>query len=348
MRLLVEYLRGEGVEQLVVCQPGSELERKCREAGLPFHPLRVLGEADMGAVLKLRALARKTEADILHTHTGCAHSIGLWLKVFRLNIKLVVSRRVDFHAGRNPLSAWKVDAYLAISENVKRVLVSDGVAHERIHVAYSGIDLDRFARLPECDYLRNEFGLGRRELTLGNVAALVDHKDQRTLVLAAGLLPEPGELYEGREFPSWRLFIVGDGELEGELKALARKNGLVERLVFTGRRRDIPAFLNLFDVFVMSSKEEGLGTSVLDAMACSLPVAATRAGGLPEMLDHEKGALLSPPGDFESLARSMASLLASPRLRGEFGEYNRARVRQFDRKNTGRHTVRLYKLLLDR
>jgi glycosyltransferase involved in cell wall biosynthesis len=250
-----------------------------------------------------------------------------------------VSRRVDFPARTNFLSRRKyahpaVTAYIAISENVKKILMSDGIAENRIRVAYSGIDPDRFADLPSASLVRRQYKLGDLPV-IGNIAALVGHKDQATLLRALALL---------KPALAWKCLIVGQGQLESSLKALAYAQlGLSkEQVIFCGFQADVRPFLAAFDIFAMSSSEEGLGTSVLDAMACALPVASTRGGGLPEMIDHERGGLLSPVKEPAALADSLERLLSDANLRRRMGNYNKKRVQDFHFRQTARQTLKVY------
>ena len=187
-----------------------------------------------------------------------------------------------------------------------------------------------------------EFSVSDGELIIGNIAALVDHKDQRTLIEAVHLLKK-----NKRRHP-FKVFIVGEGELRDELTGLANKYNLIEdgTLIFTGFREDVDAFLSLFDIFVLSSKEEGLGTSVLDAMASGLSVCATSGGGIPEMIDDGEGGFLSPVGDAVSLSESLEKLLNNPEKRKIMGLYNKRKVKSFSRQSTCRQTLEVYKKVL--
>ncbi len=342
-------LAEEGIRQCIVAPPGSELANRARQAGITVMEVPILGEIDFLAVSRIRRIAREQGYRLLHAHTAKAHSLGLLARRKQSDLRLIVTRRVDFPARPNFLSRKKyqsrfVDRYIAISENVKRILVQDGISAERISVAYSGIDSAKFKKLPDSKYLAHEFGC-QGYMILGNVAALVDHKDHRTLLEAVGVLEELTDRSDGPE-KHWKLFIVGTGELEGYLKALCDELNLEERVIFTGFRKDIPAFLDLFDVFVMSSKEEGLGTAVLDAMAAGLPVVATAGGGIPEMVDHKKGGLLSPTQGPRKLAESLYYIMSRPGIRKRYGSYNRKRVRDFDFRNTAIQNLEVYKSVL--
>ncbi len=351
---LAQGLRDVGpeIQQLVVGRPDSELQARCEEAGLPFRAVRMGGEWDLLAARRIRNIAREFGANLVHAHTSRAHGLGLMAVRGLPKTKLIVSRRVDFPAGTNFLSRRKylsphVAMYIAISENVKRILMLDGIPEERIRIAYSGIDLERFEKKHDATAigrLRAELGLADETIVFGNVAMLVGHKDQKTLVAATAELARRKD-----QLPAFHVLIAGEGKLRESLEVQADAAGLLEGgfLTFTGYRNDVDDLYGLFDVFVMSSNEEGLGTAVLDAMGYGLPVAATAAGGIPEMIVDGEGGLLSPAEDPGALAENMARLLTDAGLRAKFGNLNRERVKKFSKEATVRDTMAVYREVLE-
>ena len=168
--------------------------------------------------------------------------------------------------------------------------------------------------------MRREFDLPRDALVVGNVAALVAHKGQRHLVEAAALVR--------RRVPRARFVIAGAGELEADLRRQIAASDLQGHVLLAGFRDDIIPLHKGFDIFVMSSITEGLGTSALDAMACGKPLVASRAGGLAEVVAHGETGLLVPPGDAPALAAAIAELLEDEALRRRCGTAGLDRVRQ--------------------
>lgn len=349
---LVSYLKQANIRQFVFGKKHSELEKRCKELGVPYVSLPFLGELDFYTASSLARFIEENQITILHAHTGKAHGTGIltkWL-LQRKNypLKLVVSRRVDFSFKKTSLfpllSSWKyrteiVDHYIAISENVKRVLRADGIPEEKISVIYSGIDLSRYPAVTEKEKLKKELSLAEGEIIIGNVAALVDHKDHRTLIDALAIL-------KTKIGDSWKVLILGEGELRKEIENRIQGYRLQDRVLLLGFRKDVFSFYSLFDIFVMSSKEEGLGTSILDAMVYGLPVVATDGGGIPEIVIHGKGGLLSPVRDSEKLAGNLAYLIRKPVLRKRMGKFNQKYVQKFDYRTTGRKTLELYTQLL--
>ena len=154
----------------------------------------------------------------------------------------------------------------------------------------------------------------------GNVAALVPHKGQRYFIEAAHLVVQ--------KIPDARFVILGEGELREHLEHLVREHHLEKHVLLPGFRTDVIGCIKGFDLFVMSSVTEGLGTSLLDAMACRKAIVGTRAGGIPEVVEDRRTGLLVEPRDSRSLADAMIRLIADAPLRGRMADAGYTRVRE--------------------
>lgn len=340
---LARGLMDKGHQVLVLCPPRSEMASACEAHSIPVRTASMRSELDLLSAYKLSRYLRGFGADVVHFHTARAHTLGLVAaRLARTPVK-VLSRRVDFAVGGNPFSRAKykssVDAVVAITEAVRDVLLRGGVDPERVTVIYSGVDLAKFAAAGDGGRLRAELGIPSSAPLVGAVGALAPHKAQAYLLRAAAKLRA--------EKPEVRYIIAGEGELESELKELARSLGVADLVIFTGFRRDIEAVLAALDVFVLSSVAEGLCTSILDAMLAGVPVVATSVGGVPEIVLDGVCGLLVPPADPEALARGIARVLGDPALKGRLAAGGRERVRDFSIERTVFETERLYKRLLD-
>jgi glycosyltransferase involved in cell wall biosynthesis len=136
-----------------------------------------------------------------------------------------------------------------------------------------------------------------------------------------------------RKYPNVRLAVVGSdypagSGVTGTLKEHARELGILENVVFAGQRSDIASLLAACDVFSLPSFEEPFGLVFAEAMAMKRPVVALTSGGTPEVVEHGKCGLLSPPGDIDALAANLQRLLDDPALRTRFGEFGRGRVEE--------------------
>jgi glycosyltransferase involved in cell wall biosynthesis len=131
-----------------------------------------------------------------------------------------------------------------------------------------------------------------------------------------------------QQLPDTRFVILGEGELRDHLEKQIHEHHLEKHVLLPGFRTDVLGCIKGFDLFAMSSVTEGLGTSLLDAMACARPIVATRAGGIPEIVEDELNGLLVPVRDHHALAAAIVRALKDPSLRTRMGEAGLARANE--------------------
>jgi glycosyltransferase involved in cell wall biosynthesis len=216
---------------------------------------------------------------------------------------------------------------------VATVLTNDGIPADRLAVVHSGINLDAARTAPPYG-VRARLGLADDVPVAVTVGALVPHKDHGTLLHAARRLTD--------RFPNLHWVLAGEGELRGVLEWLRDQLGLADRVHFLGQVARPEGLIAEASVFVMSSREEGLGTSVLDAMARGIPVASTTAGGLGEMLGGGAG-LLVPPANPEALADAIARILSDPALRAALVARAGEAVRHFTAERMAGEVLTVYR-----
>lgn len=333
--LSAQGMAAAGHDVVVACQQGGVLEERAREAGLAVEALSFWGDISPPAVLGLRRLARRLRPQVVHAHDPHAVSASLLAVRLAPRPRLVASRRVDFHL-RGALSRWKYRScqrVIAASRAIAQVLEADGVARQRVHVVYEGVPLRQ--PQPGGREALEALGVPAGAPVVGNVAALTDHKDHGTLLEAMAIVR--------RSLPQARLVIVGDGELRSALEARARGLGLAETVIFAGFRGDLDRLIPAFTVFCLSSHLEGLGTSLLDAMAFGRPIVATAAGGIPEVVvDGVTGRLVSPR-DPAALAAALIAVLGDEPHRDEMGRAGRRRFEEhFTAERMVRETLAVY------
>ena len=341
VRLLMSGLVEHGVAVTLASPDDSELAR--RSASLAIARRTVA--PGLAGIPSLRRAMAGGEFDIVHSHAARAHGAVAFARVGLPRRPChVVSRRVDFAVARDPVSAWKyrhgADAYIAISEGVRRVLLAGGIPETRVCVVMSGIDLGKFDGLRPRDVVRAELGLGPNTLAVGNVAALAPHKAQSDLLHAAAVVLVARD--------DVRFFVVGEGALRAELEALAAGLGIGDRVVFTGFRPDALDLLRAFDLFVMSSYLEGLGTSIMDAQALGVPVVATRTGGIPELVEDGVTGLLAEPRNPEALAGAILRILGDERLRSACADAARVQSSRYDYRTMVYKTLDAYRVLCEK
>lgn len=321
--LTVNGLAEAGHDAMLLAHESGELRRRAGE-GMRFLGFSPRSEFDVQAGWRLASVLEDRRPDVVHAHDPMA--VALVAMAIRMRggddprPLVVASRRVDFHLKRHAFSRWKyghVDVFIAASHTIARILEQDGIEASRIEVVHDGVDVALIDRQPAVD-AHATFWLPHGAPLIGNVAALVPHKGQRHLVDAMALV--------ARELPDARLLILGEGELREALQDQVRDLGLERHVTLAGFRPDALGVMRSFDVFVMSSVTEGLGSAVLEAMVAERAVVGTAAGGIPEVIEDGVTGLLVPPRDPRAMADAIVTLLKAPARRSAMGAAGRARV----------------------
>jgi len=337
--LTVLGLRALGHRAMLVAHAAGELRQRAAE-GLDLIPLAPKTEMDLSAAWRLSRLLKRLRPDVVHAHDP--HGVAMAALALSMSTEpaappLVAARRVDFHIKGNALSRWKyrqVDCFVCASEAIRQMLIADGIPAARAVTIHEGIDLGRVAAAPAAD-LHADLWLPHHAPIVGNVAALVPHKGQRHLIEAAAIVT--------KKVPDARFVIAGEGELRAVLERQIKDHRLEKHVFLAGFRPDILSVHKAFDIFVMSSVTEGLGTSLLDAMACGKPIVATRVGGMPEVVIDGLTGLLVAPRDHEAMADAIVTLLRDDALRTRMGAAGQVRVREkFSAERMVQDTLALY------
>lgn len=325
---------------MIVCRAGEELEKAAKALGHETRSLPFLFEWDPVSALMLN---RWAEGGVVHAHT--AHAAALAALARR---PFVAHRRVDFKSGT--FKYRRASKVVAVSRAIAGVLETDGyegasVVPDALPVtpeecAWAGVPAGRYAP-PTAEEKRAlraalaaEYGVDASGPWVGNLAALVPHKDHETLVAAALLVL--------LKRPQARFLIAGRGPEEERLLAQIKRMGLTGRVLLIGHREDAAAVLKTLDVFCLSSWGEGMGSVLLEAMACGVPVAATTAGGIPEVVEDGATGLLAPPRDAERLAAALLRLLDDKSLASRLSQEARRKLPKFGLTRMAQEMERIY------
>jgi L-malate glycosyltransferase len=203
-------------------------------------------------------------------------------------------------------------------------LIEEGVPDFRIVNIANGIDLARFGAAEPAAPASRDRSKNRRVIT--TVANLRPGKGHDVLLKAAARVV--------RRVPDVQFQIVGDGPRRRELEHLASALRISAQVSFLGHRDDVPAVLEQSDIFAFPSFMEASPNAVIEAMAAGLPIVATRVGGIPEVVEHERNGLLVPPGDDRALASAILRLIERPELATQLADAARQTVHgrfSFDR-----------------
>lgn len=319
---LLEGLRDRSCDNLLVCPPGSAIAQAARAHGLRVTELPLHGDTDLVFIPRLRQLLRRERPDLVHLHSRRGADLLGGIAARLAGIRCVLSRRVD-----NPEpAAWArlkyrlYDRVITISDGIRRVLLTEGVAPERVVCVPSAVDAAPFAHACERDWFLAEFDLPAEARVLGVIAQLIPRKGHRHLFAA---LPELL-----RRHSDLHVICFGQGPLHAELEAAITAASWRRRVRLAGFRTDLARLLPCLYGVVHPAEMEGLGVSLLQAAAAGVPIVASRAGGIPEAVRDGVNGLLVPPGDTGALARALEDLLADPQRAAGFGRRGRELVRQ--------------------
>jgi glycosyltransferase involved in cell wall biosynthesis len=283
--------------------------RRLQKAGI--ETLVIDEPDDRLAVHALADAIADFEPEVIHNHMYRAEVIGT-LAAYHLGergcrrpavLSTVHSSRVRCLEDRNALRQLTplMDRLIAVSRAIERKIVEEGREGAPVSLIYNGVDLQRYNHQQPCCTLHEDYGIDEKSPIVGVVARLEAEKGHRTLLDAW-----PSVL---SSVPDAWLLIVGEGSERNALESQTAELGIAHRVVFTGRREDVPAVTAALDIAVLPSYREAQGLSVLEAMALSRPVVASAVGGIPEMIEDGVSGLLVPAGEPEPLAAAIVRLL---------------------------------------
>lgn len=353
MMYLVKELNRLGHDNTVVCRKGSPLHKAALRKNFKALTLPYLTEWDPVSAFQLRGVLKARPAGglppILHTHTGHTAAVS-WLASAGLDCVRVAHRRVDFVPGSFTarFKYSRAHSVIAISDAVKEILLGAGVPEEKVAVVNSTIDLDdtpwkpgefQAYRSAARAALASELNIPPDAFWAGSLIALVPHKDPENMVRAAALVL--------KEQPHAYFLVAGDGPLKEKTAHLARMLKVQERFILIGYRSDPYKVLAALDLFVLSSCEEGMGSVLVEAMNASLPIVATTAGGITDVVEDGANGLTVPPRDHEALARAALRLMNDAQLRGALAAEAHRRREDFSSPRMAALTLKCYETAIE-
>lgn len=314
--LLAGALGQSGAEQVVITGTGTELAGRLQSSGVRIRTATWKAGLDPRVLWPILQELRRPHA-VLHAHD--AHSLTLSGVCSALTgAPLVVTRRVAF-ALRHRFFWRRADRIIAISSAVRDALLAAGLTAERLIVIPDGVDLAEFDVSRPND-VRTSLNLPETGQLAVSLGGLSSEKAQSTLIAAASLLV--------RDLPGLTWAIVGEGPLRQQLERQIADLGLQGRVRLMGHMDDPHRALAAADVFVLSSTSEGLGSSILAAMALDVPVVATRVGGIPDLLGSGAGIMVAP-GNAAEFAAAVRRVLTDLELRQNLTRRARQELRNF-------------------
>lgn len=306
----------------VTClQEAGAFAARIRSPEVKVHTLGLRPGNDVRLPLRLAALFRRTDTDIVHTRNAEAFFYGVLGARLALRPAVIHSehgRVLPDSPRRMTAQRWLLgltDAAFSVSDQLRRDLIAHlRVPAGRFEVIYNGVDVARIAGADRA-HARQALGAADDEVVIGSVGRLVAVKNYALLVRAFGHL-------SGRV----RLVFIGDGPERARLESLAAATGVAARTSFLGHREDVAGLLVGLDVFVLPSLSEGMSNTLLEAMAAGVPTVASRVGGNGEIVEDGQTGLLFESEDEPALADRLVKLVRDPKRRVELGRAGQERV----------------------
>jgi glycosyltransferase involved in cell wall biosynthesis len=322
-RVLVDLVRNldrRRWRSVVVVPWAGWLLDRLTEHGIEAVELREHGSFDVACLSRITTLARRVNADIIHSHLfGSAVRAGIVARLRGVPAVGTIHGLVDFQASERYRSLklgivrHGLQSLVFVSEPLRQACLESMRLDENLTcVIHNGVDTKRFAPTTDSS-LRSAFGISPDDFVVGCVGRLQPVKSIETFLEAAAILKASA--------PGYRFLVVGDGDAAytRELHERRDRLGLANDVVFAGYRATVNEFLATFDVYALTSRSEGFSLSTIEAMAAGLPVVATRCGGPEQILEDGITGLLVENGSATAVAAAIRRLRSDPNERTLIG-----------------------------
>ena len=334
MMTLSNELRQRGQEVSFLTFKGRGLGDHVNQLGFESAEVRVRTKVDPLAVIAMSRAIRQARADIVHCHLSTSAVNGA------LAAKMAGVPGVSTVHGLSGKLSFKPSYHLiAVSAEVRRHMVLQGIHESKISIVPNGIELQDWSPNDRLE-ARRALGIALDVPVLGTTARLTQLKGVNQALYAVARVKV--------DFPNVRYVVFGDGEQRKELADLSRSLGIEENVVWLGYRNDVPKLLPALDLFLFPSLREAMGISIVEAMAACVPAVATTIGGIPEVVTPETGVLV-PPSDPIAMADAIVGYLRDPEKRLSAGQaaWERAHT-EFSASRMAARTLGVYADVLDR
>lgn len=336
---LVDELLKHSVEQWILCLNGSALHTYCNDNNLQYFTYKKGVLHQLRVAKQVKNICREFRIGLLHVHDSHAHNFAVLAADMYANpTPIILSRKVMFATSTNFLSHYKynhknIRKIICVSMAVKKVLQTTIRHKNKLCIVYDCIDLQKFTSV-RSGVLRSRYNIPADELIIGNIAALTAEKGHITFINTAELLIRKGI--------KARFIIIGDGKEKQELMKRTELKKINDKIIFHGFAENISILINDFDVFLFTSEKEGLGSILLASFAVKVPVVATDAGGIPELVKQHQTGLIAKVGDETALAENIISLINSSSLKDKLVCNAHDLVQKFSKQNICKQTLEIY------
>lgn len=320
---IIEGLEQQGVTNVLCTPNNSAIGEWASKQQTQVRTTDSAGDLDFRFYRQLSQIMQDEKPDLVHLHSRRGADVLGGIAAKWNKTPCVLSRRVD-----NKEPKWVVnvkyrlyDHVITISEGIKDVLLSEGVPADKITCVHSAVDAQKYQSPESREGFLGEFQLPSGVFTIGVIAQLIQRKGHRYLL---NILPELV-----RQYPHVRVLVFGKGPLKEELIASVAEQSLTDYVQFTGFRNDLEQWLGCLDLVVHPAEIEGLGVSLLQAASAGVPIIASNAGGMPEVVHHQKNGLLIEVGDTQALAEGIRRILDDEPLRARMQQAGPQIIQQY-------------------
>ena len=310
-------------------------ERGLKDICIPSLVRRIDPVRDLRAFFSLWRLMIQEKPAIAHTHTYKAGILGCWAaKMAGVPIIVHTPHGHVFYGHFSPLvtrcfmiiekiTASIIDRMVALSEGERKDYIAFSVSKpDKMVTIHSGVDVSRFMKARvNIEEKRRSLGLNTKGFAVGTIGWLLPIKGPLHLLKAMASVWQAN--------PEIQLVYVGKGGLEQELRAEASRMGVFDRVTFLGWRDDIPEIMQILDIFVLPSLNEGMGRVLVEAMAAGKPIVASNVGGIPDLVKNGYNGFLVKPGDVNGLSFAIKRLVDDKKMREEMGEKGRVMAENY-------------------
>ena len=337
--LSLESHMTEWEKQSVDSRIKEAMERGVNVIPVPSLVRRISPLQDLCALFSLWRLMIREKPDMVHTHTSKAGTLGRWA-AWLARVPIIVhtahghvfyghfgSSASRFFVLLERLMVCMTDRMIALTEGERNDYITFSVSRpDRIVTIHSGVEIDVYLNTKvNIEEKKRSLGLNPEGPVVGTVGWLLPIKGPMHLLKAMGSV--------WQDYPETTLAFVGKGDLKAELQAEALQMGASGRVKLLGWRDDIPEIMQILDVFVLPSLNEGMGRVLVEAMAAGKPVVASRVGGIPDLVKHGENGFLVEPGDENGLSAAIEKLLTDKTMRDQMGKKGRMMARAFSVEN---------------
>ena len=343
-----------GHEVELLSPNSGPLTKALEKDGIKVQILSLARSFYFHKAIKLAILLKKEKIDLVHTHTSLNSEILARIACFIARVPIICHQHQPIDTfNKNSListcqhlldriTSRSVFRFIAVAKARREAMIKyRGYKKDKVILVYNGICVEEFSQEVAKELVRGALNLTDKDIAIGLIGRLEIAKGQETLINAA--------LITAKKYPQIKFFLIGDDHIEGKpslkrYQKMIRELKLEERCFLLGFRPDIKSLIQCMDIIVLPSLWEAHSIAILEALAAKKPVIASRVGGTPEIIVHEKEGILIAPKDPESLAREICRLIENPKLIQKIAVNGYKKVKEeFSEKEMIDKVFKLYK-----